>query len=253
MHRFFLPPDQCQGPTLTLTGAEAHHALDVLRVRTGDRVAVLDGAGHEYLCEVIEAARQAVRLRTRQRQDLSPSPYRLTLFQAVTKHRSMDLIVQKATELGAGRIVPVLSERSVIHLPRDEAARKQSKWLGVAVEALKQCGAPWLPVIDTPVAPQVLLARGERFDLMLLASLQPGSRHPREWFAAHEQDPGGRPREVAVWVGPEGDFTPAELDAITRGGALPITLGPLVLRSETAALYCLSVLSYELQRPCSAR
>lgn len=249
MHRFHLTPEQCHAPTLTLTDAEAHHARQVLRVRTGDRVAVLDGAGHEYLCEVTDVTRHAVVLRARQRHDLPALPYRLTLFQAVTKSRSMDLIVQKATELGAHRIVPVLSERSVVQWSAEDAPRKTGKWQAVAVEAIKQCGAPWLPIIETPATLQAVLARNDRFDLMFLASLQPGNRHPRECFATFSADHGRAPTEVAVWIGPEGDFTPAELSAILSSGALPITLGPLVLRSETAAIYCLSFLSYELQRP----
>jgi 16S rRNA (uracil1498-N3)-methyltransferase len=248
MHRFYLPPQACQGPILTLTGSEAHHALAVLRVRAGDQVTVLDGAGHEYCCEVGETARGSVALHARARRVLPGPRSRLTLVQAVTKHRSMDLIVQKATELGAHRIVPVLAERSVVRVSPAEAPRKANQWRAVALEALKQCGAPWLPAIEPPVPAVTFLARGERFDLALLASLQPGSRHPREWLDDYQRTRGRPPDEVAVWVGPEGDFAPAELAAISSHGALPITLGPHVLRSETAALYCLSVLSYEFQR-----
>jgi hypothetical protein len=98
------------------------------------------------------------------------------LIQAVTKPKSMELIVQKATELGATRLVPVLSERSVAQLAGEAAERKTEKWRTIAIEAIKQCGSPWLPAIEEPVKPGVFLARGERFDLVLLASLQPGCR-----------------------------------------------------------------------------
>lgn len=183
-----------------------------------------------------------------QRHDCPPLPCRLTLIQAITKQWSMDLIVQKATELGAARIVPILSERSVPRIDPAEGARKVEKWRALAVEAIKQCGTPWLPQIDLPNTPTAFLAKGTPSPLTLLASLQPGARHPSEPLAAHAEEHGAPARDVAVWVGPEGDFTPAELNQIRSAGAHPISLGPLVLRSETAAIYCLSVLAYELQR-----
>ena len=253
MHRFYLPPQAIREGRLRLCDAEAHHALHVVRVRIGERVIVMDGAGHELLCDVTGTGRHHVDLALRQSSDLPRLPYRLTLIQAIAKARSMDLIIQKATELGAARIVPILSERSVARPEAEESARVVDKWRAVAIEALKQCGAPWLPEIEAPATPSAFLATQPRFSLMLLASLQPGARHPREHLRAARQDGPAPPDDVAVWVGPEGDFTPAELQSIQSAGALPITLGPLVLRSETAAFYCLSFLSYELQSGFEAR
>lgn len=251
MHRFYLPPTACQGNALELVDEEAHHALRVLRVERGERVAVLDGAGHEFHCEIAGTTRHTVQLRVLGITPLPRPAFRLTLVQAITKGRSMELIVQKATELGAARLVPVLSERAVPRLEPAEAERRVAKWRAVGIEAIKQCGSPWLPAIDAPETPARFLARHERFDLVLLASLQPGARHPREHLRDLALTSDTRPVEVAVWVGPEGDFTPAELNLILAAGALPITLGPLILRSETAALYCLSVLAYELSAPPS--
>ena len=160
----------------------------------------------------------------------------------------MELIVQKATELGAHRIVPILSERTVPQVTVDSA--KIGKWAATAIESIKQCGSFWLPRVDAPLTTQAFLARGEKFDLSLIASLQGGARPPREHFDLFRAERNCPPKSVSVWVGPEGDFTPAETNAIRAAGALPITLGPLVLRSETAAIYCLSVIHYELQSPC---
>ena len=247
MHRFYLPPTECHGNTLTLNGAEAHHALDVVRVRPGERVVVLEGAGCEYLCQVSGTDRHAVRLELMQR-SANPKPEsEVVLVQAVAKQKSMEMIVQKATELGAARIIPVLSERSVPQVEGEAAEKKGEKWLAIAIEAMKQCGCPWLPQLEAPLGVSEFLARGEGFELALLASLQPGSRHPRDYFRTFQSEHKRTPRRVGVWVGPEGDFTPAELNTIKAAGALPITLGPMVLRSETAAMYCLAVLSYELQ------
>ena len=247
MHRFYLPPAQTRNTELTLSEREAHHALHVLRVRVGERVVVLDGAGQELLCEVRGVDRHAVILAVRQRNTIPALPYRLTLVQAVPKGKAMEVIVQKATELGAHRIIPILSERTVTQLDGEGAEAKADKWVATAIESIKQCGSAWLPQVELPVSPQACLARQEKFELSLIASLQPGSRHPREHFQAFQAEKGRSPQTIGVWVGPEGDFTPAEINAIKSGGAQPITLGPLILRSETAAIYCLSVLNYELQ------
>ena len=247
MHRFYLPPAQCRGNTLVLDESETHHALHVLRVKTGERVVVLDGAGHEFLCEVRGTERKGMELAVRQTNPLGPMSWAVTLIQAVTKAKSMDLIVQKATELGAARVVPILSDRSVPNLDGEGGEKKVDKWQAIAIDAIKQCGSPWLPRIDAPQTASAFLAQGERYDLSMIASLQPGSRHPREYLDSFVSEHKRRPRSLAIWVGPEGDFTPAELNAVKGAGAAPISLGPLVLLSETAAIYCLSVLGYESQ------
>jgi 16S rRNA (uracil1498-N3)-methyltransferase len=241
MHRFYLPPESCNGDELFLTGSEAHHALHVVRVRRGQNITVLDGAGHEFLCDVQQSDRDKIRLCVRERKTAAPLPCRITLLQALPKGKLFEAIVQKATELGAVRIVPLISERVVVHLNKNEAARKTAKWQLVAVEAIKQCGATWLPHVEIPTTPEQFLARKEHFDLALVGSLQPDAKHPSEYVRRPSQ-----PKSAAIWIGPEGDFTSAEIEAIKASGAHPITLGPLVLRTETAAIYCLSVLNYEI-------
>ena len=247
MHRFYLPPTQCHDSFLTLSEAEAHHGLRVLRLRRGERAVVLDGAGHEFLCEVREMTREVIQLAVVQKNFIPALPYELVLVQAIPKAKLIETIIQKATELGVSRVVPLLSERVVIQLDEAAAEERVEKWRLVAIEASKQCGSAWLPQIEAPLSPKAFLARGDKFDLPLIASLQSDSRHPREMFKRFYGERGRMPQSVCVWVGPEGDFTPAEVGAAKSAGALPITLGRLVLRSETAAIYCLSVLNYELQ------
>jgi 16S rRNA (uracil1498-N3)-methyltransferase len=247
MHRFYLPPEQCRDKTLTLTGREAHHALNVLRVRAGERVVVLDGAGRELMCDAQAPGQEELKLAVAQDNFVPPLPFQITLLQAIPKGKIMDGIIQKAAELGAHRIVPLLSDRVVTQLDDESGAARAEKWRATAVEAIKQCGSAWLPQIEVPVTPKDYLARNEKFELPLIASLQSDRRHPREYFETFVRERQRLPATVCVWVGPEGDFTPAEMNAIKSGGALPISLGRLVLRSETAAIYALSVLNYELQ------
>ncbi|MEI6389565.1 MAG: RsmE family RNA methyltransferase [Verrucomicrobiota bacterium] len=251
MHRFYLPTAQCEDATLFLAGREAHHARHVLRLRRGERVLVLDGAGHEFLCDVQDYDRDKVRLTVGEKRSHPPPPCRVTLVQAVPKGRLIESIIQKATELGASRIVPLLSERVITQLDDEDVARKTARLQSVAIEAIKQCGSPWLPRVEPPLTPNQFLARNEAFELPLIASLQSGSRSPREYFRAFQAQHGRSPVSASIWIGPEGDFTPAETEAIESHGALPITLGRLVLRTETATVYCLSILNYELQSPSS--
>jgi 16S rRNA (uracil1498-N3)-methyltransferase len=247
MHRFYLPPEHCRDSTLELSADEAHHAQRVLRLQTGDRVTVLDGAGHEFVCEVRGATKRTVALTVLNKSSSPPLPCQITLLQAVPKAKAMDYIVQKATELGAARVVPILSERSVVHLDGEDAADKAEKWQQIAIESIKQCSSPWLTTIESPVTLKSYLVRREKFDLPLIASLQEDSRHPRKFIQHFRDDHKRLPATACVWVGPEGDFSPAEMNIIKSEGALPITLGRLVLRSDTAAIYSLAVLNYELQ------
>jgi len=247
MHRFYLPPGECKNEVICLTGREAHHALQVLRVRDKERLMVLDGAGGELLCEALAPGRDELRLKVVQRNSVAPLPYQLTLLQAIPKGKIIETIIQKSVELGVHRVVPLLSDRVTTQLDSESAAAKAEHWRQTAIEAIKQCGSAWLPTIETPLKPKDFLARGEKFELPLIASLQPDRRHPREYFKSFFKEHGRLPKTVGVWVGPEGDFTPAEMNAVKSAGFLPITLGRLVLRSETAAVYSLSVLNYELQ------
>jgi 16S rRNA (uracil1498-N3)-methyltransferase len=247
MHRFHLPPEQCHGDLIQLADDEAHHATRVLRVQSGEAVTVLDGAGHTIDCEVREVAKRTVTLCVKLRTFSPPLPCQITLLQAIPKAKAMDYIVQKATELGAARIVPILSERVVVQLNERDATDKAAKLRPVAIEAIKQCGSPWLTKIEPPVTLKSFLARGEKFELPVVASLQAGSQHPREFIRQFREQHQRLPQTACIWIGPEGDFTPAEMELLRANGALPITLGRLVLRSDTAAIYSLSVLNYELQ------
>jgi 16S rRNA (uracil1498-N3)-methyltransferase len=246
MRRFYLPPRECQSDLLTLTGAEARHAAEVLRIRPGDDAAILDGEGREFLCRVETVERKRILLKILQTSVSPAPPCPITLVQAVPKGKILESIIQKATELGVSRIIPLLSERVTTHLEGESVERKAEKWRQTAVEAIKQCGQRWLPRVEPPIPLPAVLARAEHYDLALIGSLQNGARHPREYFMSYKSEHRRPPASVVAWIGPEGDFSPAEVESIEKSGAQPMTLGPLILRSETAALYTLSIINYEL-------
>jgi len=246
MHRFHLPPESWD--TSTLDRAESHHCLNVLRLGGGEKIAVFDGCGREASGVIVSAAgRVVLKLSSATR---SPAPPRaITLAQAVPKGKTMDLIVQKAVELGAARVAPLLSDRTVVQLADDASEKKRGKWQDIALEACKQCGQNHLPEITKPVSPKAFLDRGAGSELLLIASLQPDARPLKPVLADFVSQHRRLPLSVTVFVGPEGDFTPAEIALAKSHGCLPITLGPIILRTETAAIYCLSVLAHELFGP----
>ena len=245
MHRFFLPPELARDSVIFLTDREAHHAVHVLRLGLAEKVLILDGTGQQIEAEVLSAARDRVGLQVLSRSPGPSLPCQITLLQAIPKGKLIESIVQKATELGIFRIVPLLSERVVRKLDEDQSNREAQKLRAVAIEAIKQCGCCWLPIVETPTTINDFLARGESCDLPFVASLKEHSRHPRDWFRSFIDRQTRLPKSICIWIGPEGDFTPTELDSIEKSGALPITLGPFVLRTETAAIYSLSVINYE--------
>src|ERR1017187_2594395 len=151
MHRFYLPPGDCKTGSFSLTGREAHHASRVLRVRRGDEVVVLDGAGTEFLCYVEEPRRDSVQLVVAKKNLIPRLPYQITLLQAVPKGKIIESIIQKAVELGVHRVVPLLTEHVVTRLDNRDAADKRTKWQQVTIEAIKQFGAAWLPKIEAPM------------------------------------------------------------------------------------------------------
>jgi 16S rRNA (uracil1498-N3)-methyltransferase len=267
MHRFYIAPEDWNSDSLVLAGAEAHHARDVLRLQPGGRVVVFNGRGHEITAEIAKVSRDEILLRKMHEARVPPLPCRITLAQAIPKGKNMDLIVQKAVEIGAAEIAPLISERTIVHLEAKEAAQKQAKWHQVSIEAAKQCGQNWLPTVQLPRTPKDFFSTveagvspGQDFgtqptqlplqnrglELRLIGSLQSDAVHLKTVLADYEREHDARPASVLMCIGPEGDFTPAELNLARSNGCRPITLGPIILRVETAAIYCLSVLSYEL-------
>jgi 16S rRNA (uracil1498-N3)-methyltransferase len=222
----------------------------VNRARPGDTVVAFDGKGHEWVCELVEESRRGAVLKVRFPQRAKPLPYSITLAQAIPKGKHMADIVRKATEIGVARVVPILSERTIVQVSADKEETKHEKWQEAALEACKQCGNSYLPEITQPVKAMSFIETTKGYDLKLIASLQPGARSLRSVLDQRAAE--GKPKPVsAIWmVGPEGDFTNAEMSAARNFGFEPVTLGPLVLRCETAAIYALSILSYELQAGC---
>lgn len=244
--RVYLPSATADATELHLGAAESHHLVVVNRCSRGDPVVVFDGRGREWLCECADPAKTGAILTVRSTHQAPDRLQELTLAQALPKGATMDEIVRQATELGVVRIIPLVTERTQVHLDGDRATKKVEKWHTGAVEAAKQCGNPWLPEIAPVQKLAALLASATDYDLKLVASLHAGATSLRHTIDTFRVKHGHAPRRVLWLVGPEGDFSPAEMTECLMAGCVPITLGPLVLRCDTAAIAALAVVSYEL-------
>ncbi len=247
VHRFYTPVERWSLDQLTLDEGETHHCRDVLRLTAGSRVVVFNGEGAEAIAEIEVFQASETRLSVIQVTQSEPLRCAITLAQAIPKGKNMELIVQKATELGVTRIVPLLSERTVMHLLEGEDGKRIEKWRQVVIEAAKQCGQNWLPTLDPPVSLKRFFSEFDRYEAPLIASLQTDARSFKQVLLDFREQHGRRPTSTLMLIGPEGDFTPAESALAKTAGCLPVSLGPIVLRTETAAIYSLSVLAYELQ------
>jgi 16S rRNA (uracil1498-N3)-methyltransferase len=249
MRRFFHGKEPDAGGVIVLAGAEAHHAAHVIRLRRGEPAVVLDGRGHEYLCEALSIDRHEVRLQVRESTFHERRPETLRLVQAITRGRSFDSIIQHAVELGCDEIEAMITERVIARPSTDEAAGKRGKWEQAAIEAIKQCGAFWLPRVTGPNSLTSALAKDRETELRLVGALTGERNSIRAAFNRFAGNHARLPVSVSIWIGPEGDFTPAELDAILGAGVQAVKLGRHTLRAETAALSALSVLNAEFNEP----
>lgn len=245
--RAYCTPPAAEPTEIALSADESHHLVVVNRARAGDTVVAFDGRGAEWVCELASDRKNAAVLKVRFQKRVKPLAYEITLGQALPKGPGMDAIVRKATEIGAVRIVPLESERTQVHLEGDRSDKKIEKWQTAALEAAKQCGNAFVPEVLPVQNAAAFIASASGFDLKLIASLHPGAKSLKSVLAEFRAASGRAPKKVLWLIGPEGDFTPAEMSQAQGAGFEPITLGPLVLRCETAAVYALSVLSYELQ------
>jgi 16S rRNA (uracil1498-N3)-methyltransferase len=242
MHRFHCPDLD----SLTLPPEESHHATAVLRLAPGDALTVFDGRGREARALVTEASKTALRFSILSRHQ-SPTPaFTLRLVQAIPKAKAMDLILQKTTELGVRSIHPILSDRSVVRLEEGDISTKADKWNQTVLEACKQCGQNHLPEVHPAQSVAAFLETQRAWGgLKIIASLQPEARPLRQLI--QDARAAGPYREATLVIGPEGDFTPAEIGAFRGAGYLPASLGPTILRTETAAIFSAGILLYEAQ------
>ncbi len=244
MHRCYLPGMHPAASHFCVEGEEARHALKVMRLRVGELCELFDGCGHSLRARIV-ATSGSSSLQLEVKEVLPPLPpvAGITLALAIPKGTNMDLIVQKAVEMGVSRIVPLISERTIVRLDAAQAEAKAAKWQRTVLEACKQCGVNTLPVVETPQTYAAFLKRADLPSLRLQCAIVPDARPLR---ACLEAGRAAGASEVALLIGPEGDFSPAEYVAGRAAGFEPVSLGPIILRVETAVFMAVAAARYAL-------
>ena len=240
MHRTIIPASAVSGDRITMTEpAEVHHLVRVLRVKAGASIECVDGHGHRYTGRVVECHPTRVVVAVSRRTEAAPSTIQVTLAQALIKPERFDWAIQKATELGVERIIPLVTARSVIRLTAEHAERKVTRWQRIVREATTQCGRATIPEVEAPCRLDALTARFSDWVMVLMPTLAIATRPVKEAL-----EPVARAASVLVLIGPEGDFTDEEARLAQQHGAIPVSLGRLTLRSETATLATLAILQH---------
>lgn len=244
MHRFFIQHSQIQGSRLYVEGTDVNHIKNVLRMKRGDQVMVSDGEGMQYLCALESFTDGLVWFEIvdtwKENRELSSKLY---LFQGLPKSDKMELIIQKATELGVYEVVPVVTGRTVVRLDEKKAQKKTARWNAIAESAAKQSGRSRIPrVREAMIFSEALASAGELDVLLIPYEKAEGMEATRQVIE------GIRPgQSVGIFIGPEGGFEEAEVEQAVALGAAPVTLGRRILRTETAGFVMLSMLLYHLE------
>ncbi|MFD2256476.1 16S rRNA (uracil(1498)-N(3))-methyltransferase [Luteolibacter algae] len=235
MPRFHLPPEQWT-ETPFLDGTEAKHLAQVLRIQPGQTITVFDGRGSRAEAKVLSVSKQRVDLMLELAESHDTPLPEITLAQAIPKGKNMEWIVQKAVELGVSKIQPLVTRHTIVS-PGDD---KAEKWRRIALEACKQCGQDTIPIIEDPLDFTQWIANQDTAELKILASLAENPKNFRETLQSHPDL-----EAITVAIGPEGDFSEDETTAAIAAGFIPVTLGNLVLRVETATMLCLSAIRFQ--------
>ena len=251
MHRHLVTPDALLADTCVLGKEEARHLQTVLRVKPGDMIQLFDGQGRTRTATVTIVEKHSLTLTAVEPVVSHPkASCAITLFVCVSKGKHMDWTLEKAVELGVARIVPVISDRTIVRVDADDREAKADRWMRIAEEAARQSGRAWLPEILTPRSFKESLALVQQTTPTFVAALTPAAKPLRDFLfpppssllpATSSLLP--PPSQAGWFVGPEGDFTTEELKSLLAAGATPVSLGPLVLRAETACLYGLCALN----------
>jgi 16S rRNA (uracil1498-N3)-methyltransferase len=240
MNKFFVLPQQISFPYLVIKGSDVRHISKVLRLRQGEHILVADGTGREYLAELQEIGKETVKAFIKEsRQGKNEPPLDVYLIQGLPKGEKFDLIVQKGTEIGIKKIIPVNMERTIVQITKDKAEKRRERWQRIAGEAAKQCRRSIIPQVDSATE----LGHA-------LNSIPSGTVIIVPWESECTRGIKGLLNDlnnissVAILIGPEGGIAPEEVALAEKYGAQTVSLGPRILRTETAGLVAAVLVLY---------
>jgi 16S rRNA (uracil1498-N3)-methyltransferase len=238
VQRYFILPEQKDQERITITGQDVHHIKNVMRFRAGDQVICCDGRGLDYLVEITEITKEKVVCLIRETFPSRGEPRtKVTIAQSLPRGDKIDWILQKGTELGAYRFLPFLSERSLVKLDQGKAQKKQERWQKIVKEAAEQSHRGRVPEVELPIAWNELLQRISEAEISWIA-YENGGESLKSAIQSAEVD------EILLIIGPEGGFSEREIAEAKAHGAIPVSLGNRILRTETAPLMALSCILF---------
>ena len=246
MYQFFVEPSQIQGNRIVITGSDVNHIKNVLRMKAGDEIAVSNGMdGKEYRCGIEAFTEDEIVCGLRfVKEDGVELPSKIYLLQGLPKADKMELIIQKAVELGAFEVIPVAAKRCVVRLDEKKAAGKISRWQGIAEAAAKQSKRAVIPKVHPVLSMKEAVAYAQNMDVKLIPyELAEGMQHTKQMIEAVKPE-----QSIAVFIGPEGGFEESEIQMAREAGIEPVTLGRRILRTETAGFTVISWLMYQLEQ-----
>jgi len=241
MSKFFINAENIHDNSIIITGDDVDHIRKVLRLGSGDRIVLSDGMGNDYMVKIerYESGLVYTSIVSVEKSNTEP-PIEITLFQGIPKSDKMDFIVQKSVELGVKRIVPVMTARTVVRFAGDkDMDSKVKRWQRISLEAAKQCNRGIVPKIDMPLSIEEALEVSADADFAVIPYEKEARNHIKSLI-------GSELKKAAVFIGPEGGFTEEEVEKALLRNVKPVTLGPRILRTETAGIVVLSILMYEL-------
>lgn len=244
MYHFFVEQEQIGAEMISVTGSDVNHIRNVLRMKPGETVLISSRTGGDYLCRVTEIWPEEVRMEIMEvRESGMELPARIHLFQGLPKGDKMELIIQKAVELGVYRIIPVDTRRTVVRLDAKKEESKRKRWNAIAESAAKQSRRSLIPEVAPVLTFKEALAETKVYGLRMIPyECAEGIRETRELISRAEAG-----MDIAVFIGPEGGFEEEEIVKAREAGVLPVTLGKRILRTETAGLCILSALMIQLE------
>lgn len=246
MYQFFVEPSQICGNTVIIEGSDVNHIKNVLRMKAGEEIAVSNGQdGREYRCGIarMEEERIVCELRFVKEDGLELSS-RVHLFQALPKADKMELIIQKAVELGVHEIIPVQTKRCVVKLDAKKAMQKTARWQTIAETAAKQSKRRIVPAVSEPLSFAQALKKAEAMQIKLIPyELAEGMEKTKQILEELPED-----ADIAVFIGPEGGFEEAEIEKAVDAGVQPVSLGKRILRTETAGFTVMAWIMYQLEK-----
>ena len=244
MHQFFVTPMQVKEDHIYIEGQDVNHIKNVLRMKTDEQLKISDGNNKRYLCEIETMTAQEVCVRIIEEQQVNTElPSKIYLFQGLPKGDKMELIVQKAVELGVYEVIPVATKRAVVKLDEKKAAKKVERWNGIAESGAKQSGRNVIPSVTKVMSYKEALAYAKELDVILIPyELAEGMADTKQVIEGIKKG-----ASIGVFIGPEGGFETAEVEQAIESGGKAITLGRRILRTETAGLTTLSILMYHLE------